>query len=86
MAFGHETWPLILPVNYVYDDPHVIVRTDAESVRLRSLPITSVAPGDHTHALRITAVRLSGRAVGPAALPTWSVSPPHRPARRASGR
>src|SRR5947209_5057293 len=42
IAFAHESWPLILPVNYVYDEPSVVVRT-CSGAKLESAPMTAVA-------------------------------------------
>lgn len=42
IAFAHESWPLILPVNYVYDEPSVVVRT-GPGAKLESAPMTAVA-------------------------------------------
>ncbi|HVA09338.1 MAG TPA: pyridoxamine 5'-phosphate oxidase family protein [Acidimicrobiales bacterium] len=108
IAFVHESWPIILPVNYVYEEPHLIIRTglgaklesaplnaaafevdgldpsgdgawsvlaqgpalditesrDELSARLRSLPLVPMAPGEHRHTLRMTAMFISGRRFG----------------------
>lgn len=42
MAFAHESWPLILPVNYVYAEPNVIIRT-GPGAKLDFAPMTAVA-------------------------------------------
>jgi nitroimidazol reductase NimA-like FMN-containing flavoprotein (pyridoxamine 5'-phosphate oxidase superfamily) len=42
IAFAHGSWPLVLPVNYVYDEPNVIIRTGPGAI-LTSAPLTSVA-------------------------------------------
>ena len=42
LAFAHESWPLILPVNYVYDDPQVVVRT-GPGAKLDEMPFHAVA-------------------------------------------
>ena len=42
IAFAHESWPVILPVNYAYDDPNVVIRT-APGAKLESMPLHAVA-------------------------------------------
>jgi len=42
IAFAHRSWPVILPVNYVYDDPSVVIRT-GPGAKLDSAPLTGVA-------------------------------------------
>jgi uncharacterized protein len=42
LAFAHESWPVVLPVNYVFDDPDVVVRT-GPGAKLESIPMTAVA-------------------------------------------
>ena len=41
IAFTSDTWPLILPVNYVYDEPNVLIRT-APGTKLDAAPRTPV--------------------------------------------
>ena len=40
MVFAHESWPVILPVNYAFADPKIVIRTGpAQSWQaLRSTP------------------------------------------------
>jgi uncharacterized protein len=42
LAFAHETWPVILPVNYVYQEPTIVIRT-GPGAKLEDVPMTSVA-------------------------------------------
>jgi uncharacterized protein len=42
VAFAHEGWPTVLPVNYVFDDPDLLVRT-GPGAKLDSIPLTAVA-------------------------------------------
>ena len=42
LAFTAEGWPLILPVNYVFQDPSIIVRT-GPGAKLEEAPLTVVA-------------------------------------------
>jgi uncharacterized protein len=37
-----EGWPVILPVNYVFDEPSIVVRTGA-GTKLSDIPLTMVA-------------------------------------------
>src|SRR6266513_3895225 len=42
IAFAHEDWPLILPVNYVYEEPSVVIRT-GPGAKLEDAPMRAVA-------------------------------------------
>ena len=42
VAFAHDFVPLILPVNYVYEHPFVVVRT-GEGAKLDDIPLSVVA-------------------------------------------
>lgn len=42
VAFAHESWPVILPVNYAYDDPNVVVRI-GRGAMLESVPLHATA-------------------------------------------
>jgi uncharacterized protein len=42
LAFAYESWPVILPVNYVYDDPTIVIRTDL-GAKLSATPFHAVA-------------------------------------------
>lgn len=42
IAFAHERWPVILPVNYAFEDPDLVVRT-APGAMLHSAPFHAVA-------------------------------------------
>ena len=39
---SEEGWPVILPVNYVFDEPSIVVRTGA-GTKLSDIPLTIVA-------------------------------------------
>lgn len=39
---GEEGWPVILPVNYAFDEPSIVVRTGA-GTKLDDIPLTMVA-------------------------------------------
>jgi uncharacterized protein len=42
IAFGHGGWPVILPVNYAYDEPTVVLRS-APGAKLDETPLCVVA-------------------------------------------
>ena len=42
IAFAHENWPVVLPVNYAFADPNLVVRT-APGAKLQSVPFHAVA-------------------------------------------
>lgn len=42
LAFAYEGWPVVLPVNYVYDDPTIVIRTDL-GAKLSAAPFHAVA-------------------------------------------
>jgi nitroimidazol reductase NimA-like FMN-containing flavoprotein (pyridoxamine 5'-phosphate oxidase superfamily) len=42
LAFAHEHWPVILPVNFAFDDPTVIIRTN-DGTKLAESPHSAVA-------------------------------------------
>jgi nitroimidazol reductase NimA-like FMN-containing flavoprotein (pyridoxamine 5'-phosphate oxidase superfamily) len=42
IAFAHEGWPAVLPVNYVFDEPNVVIRTGT-GAKSMSVPQTAVA-------------------------------------------
>ena len=42
IAFAHEHWPVILPVNYLFEDPTVVIRTD-DGIKLTDAPFNAVA-------------------------------------------
>jgi len=42
MAFGGPVWPTILPVNYIVEEPNVVIRT-APGAKLEFAPMTAVA-------------------------------------------
>ena len=42
LAFAHEHWPVILPVNFAFEDPTVIIRT-VHGSKLAEAPFTAVA-------------------------------------------
>jgi nitroimidazol reductase NimA-like FMN-containing flavoprotein (pyridoxamine 5'-phosphate oxidase superfamily) len=42
LAFAHEQWPAILPVNFAFEDPTVVIRTD-DGTKLAEAPFTAVA-------------------------------------------
>lgn len=42
LAFAHESWPVILPVNYVYVEPTVVMRTGL-GTKLSAVPFKAVA-------------------------------------------
>jgi hypothetical protein len=41
-VFAHEGWPVVIPVNYVFEDPTVVIRT-AVGAKLSSAPFHAVA-------------------------------------------
>jgi nitroimidazol reductase NimA-like FMN-containing flavoprotein (pyridoxamine 5'-phosphate oxidase superfamily) len=108
LALSLESWPAILPVNYLYDGSSIVIRTapggkleegplttvafeidgadrfghwgwsvlvqgplfditssaDELSDNLRKLPVRPWVPGAHDHWLKLSVVRMSGRAFG----------------------
>src|SRR5487761_1185823 len=42
LAFAYESWPVILPVNYAFDDPCLVVRT-GPGAKLENVPLHAVA-------------------------------------------
>ncbi|HVV36151.1 MAG TPA: pyridoxamine 5'-phosphate oxidase family protein [Acidimicrobiales bacterium] len=42
LAFAHEGWPVVLPVNFVFDEPTIVIRT-ADGAKLEHAPMTAVA-------------------------------------------
>jgi hypothetical protein len=42
LVFAYESWPVVMPVNYVFDDPTVVIRTDL-GAKLISAPFHAVA-------------------------------------------
>lgn len=42
LVFAFESWPVVLPVNYVFDDPTVVIRTDF-GAKLTAAPLHAVA-------------------------------------------
>jgi nitroimidazol reductase NimA-like FMN-containing flavoprotein (pyridoxamine 5'-phosphate oxidase superfamily) len=42
LAFAFEGWPVVLPVNYVFDDPTIVIRTDL-GAKLSAAPFHAVA-------------------------------------------
>jgi nitroimidazol reductase NimA-like FMN-containing flavoprotein (pyridoxamine 5'-phosphate oxidase superfamily) len=42
LVFAFESWPVVLPVNYAFDDPTVVIRTDL-GAKLSAAPLHAVA-------------------------------------------
>ena len=42
MVFAHENWPVIVPVNYAFEDPTVVIRT-GPGAKLASAPFHAIA-------------------------------------------
>lgn len=42
LVFAHESWPIVMPVNYVFEDPTVVIRTDVGE-KLSAAPFHAVA-------------------------------------------
>lgn len=42
LAFAQDGWPVVLPVNYAYDEPNVVLRT-GPGAKLDEVPLTAVA-------------------------------------------
>jgi len=42
LVFAHDDWPVVLPVNFVYDEPTIVIRT-GEGAKLEDAPMTAVA-------------------------------------------
>jgi len=42
MVFGHESWPVIVPVNYAFADPTIVIRT-GPGTKLASAPSHAAA-------------------------------------------
>ena len=42
LVFAHDDWPVVLPVNFVYDAPTIVIRT-GEGAKLEDAPMTAVA-------------------------------------------
>ncbi len=42
LVFSHESWPVVVPVNYVFEDPTVVIRTDL-GAKLIAAPFHAVA-------------------------------------------
>ena len=42
ISFGGPAWPVILPVNYIFEEPNLVIRT-APGEKLEFVPMTAVA-------------------------------------------
>jgi uncharacterized protein len=42
LVFAYESWPVVMPVNYVFEDPTVVIRTDV-GAKLSAAPFQAVA-------------------------------------------
>jgi nitroimidazol reductase NimA-like FMN-containing flavoprotein (pyridoxamine 5'-phosphate oxidase superfamily) len=42
LAFADRGWPVVLPVNYAYEEPNLVIRT-GPGAKLESTPLTAVA-------------------------------------------
>lgn len=42
LVFARESWPVVMPVNYVFEDPTVVIRTDV-GAKLSAAPFQAVA-------------------------------------------
>lgn len=42
VAFAHESWPVIVPVNYAFDEPTIVIRT-SPGAKVTSAPFHMVA-------------------------------------------
>jgi hypothetical protein len=42
LVFAYDSWPVVMPVNYVFEDPTVVIRTDV-GAKLSAAPFRAVA-------------------------------------------